>query len=53
MILFRAQMIFLERDNFQRTMKHIIRSLVFADKFLNEIKDKNQLQRFLVVLIVS
>jgi len=31
----------------QNTITPINRSLQFADKFLDEIKDKNQLQRFL------
>ena len=47
MILFQTKIRFLGHDIYQGTIKPIMRSLAFADKFPDEIKDKNQLQRFL------
>ena len=47
MLLFQNKVRFLGHDIFQGTIKPIQRSLVFAEKFPDEIKDKNQLQRFL------
>ena len=47
MLLFQTKIRFLGHDIFQGTIKPIQRSLVFAEKFPDEIKDKNQLQRFL------
>ena len=40
MLLFQAKIRFLGHDIYQGTIKPIMRSLVFADKFLDEIKDK-------------
>ena len=47
MVLFQTKIRFLGHDIFRNTIKPIQRSLVFADKFPDEIKDKTQLQRFL------
>ena len=47
MLLFRTKIRFLGRDIYQGTIKPIQRSLAFADKFSDEIKDKKQLQTFL------
>nr|KYP42059.1 Enzymatic polyprotein [Cajanus cajan] len=44
---FQTKTIFLGYKIFQGTITPIQRSLEFANKFPNEIKDKNQLQRFL------
>jgi len=45
--LIQTKIRFLGHDIHQGTIKPIMRSLAFADKFPNEIKDKRQLQRFL------
>jgi len=50
LILFQTKIRFLGHDIYQGTIKPIQRSLAFADKFLDEIKDRKQLQRFLVRL---
>ena len=47
MILFHTKIRFLGHDIYQGTNKPIQRSLAFADKFSDEIKDRKQLQRFL------
>ena len=47
MILFQTKIRFLGHNIFHGTIKPIQRSLAFADKFSNEIKDCRQLQRFL------
>ena len=47
MVLLQTMIRFLAYDIYQGTIKPIMRSLAFADKFPNEIKDKRQLQRFL------
>jgi len=47
MILFQTKIRFLGDDIYQGTIKPIQRSLAFADKFPEEIKDREQLQRFL------
>jgi len=47
MILFQTKIRFLGHDIFQGTVKTVIRSLEFADKFPDVIKDKKQLPRFL------
>ena len=47
MVLFKAQIRFLGHDVFQGTIKTIVTSLAFTNKFPNVIKDKKQLQRFL------
>ena len=46
MKLFQTNIRFLGHDLYQRTIKPINRSIEFASKFLDEIKDKNQLQGF-------
>ena len=46
MVLFQTKIKFLGHDIYQGTLKPIMRSLAFADKFPDEIKDKKQLQRF-------
>ena len=46
MILFQTNIRFLGHDIYQGTIKPIQRSLAFADKFPDEIKDRKQLQRF-------
>ena len=45
--LFQTNIRFLEFDIYQGKIKLIQRAIEFASKFPNEIKDKNQLQRFL------
>jgi len=40
MVLFKAQIRFIRHDIFQGTIKPIVRSLAFANKFLDIIKDK-------------
>ena len=47
MLLFQTKIRFLGHDIYQGTIKPIQRCLAFADKFLDEIKDRKQLQRFL------
>jgi len=47
MVLFRTKIQFLRHDIYQGTIKPIQRSLAFAEKFPDEIKDRKQLQRFL------
>ena len=47
MVLFQTKIRFLGHDIYQGTIKPILRSLAFADKFPNEIKDKRQSQCFL------
>ena len=47
MVLFKAQIKFLDHDIFQGAIKPILRSLAFLTKFPDTIKDKKQLQRFL------
>ena len=47
MLLFQTKIRFLGHDIFQGTIKPIQRSLAFADKFPDAIKDRKQLQRFL------
>ena len=47
MTLFQTKIRFLGHGIYQGTIKPIMRSLAFADKFADEIKDKKQLQRFL------
>ena len=47
MKLFQTKIIFLGHEIFQGKTKPIQRSIEFANKFLDEIKDKKQLQRFL------
>ena len=47
LVLFQTKIRFLAHDIYQGTIKPIMRSVAFADKFPDEIKDKNQLQRFL------
>ena len=47
MILFQIKIRFIGHDIYQGTIKLIQRSLAFADKFPDEIKDRKQLQRFL------
>ena len=45
--LFQDKIQFLGHNIYKGTLSPIDRAIQFADKFLNEIKDKNQLQRFL------
>ena len=45
--LFQTKIRFLGHEIFQGKTKLIQRSIEFADKFPDEIKDKKQLQRFL------
>ena len=45
--LFQTNIRFLGFDIYQGKIKTIQRAIEFANKFLYEIKDKNQLQRFL------
>ena len=45
--LFQTKIRFLGFEIYQGTIKPIQRAIEFADKFPREIKDKNQLQRFL------
>ena len=45
--LFQTNIRFLEFDIYQGKIKPIQREIEFANKFPDEIKDKNQLQRFL------
>jgi len=47
MILFQTKIRFLHHDIYKGTIKPLQRSLAFADKFPDEIKDRRQLQRFL------
>ena len=47
MKLFQTKIRFLGHDIYQSTIKPINKSIEFLDKFPDEIKDKNQLQRFL------
>ena len=47
MVLFRTKIRFLGHDIYKGTIKPIQRSLAFAEKFPDEIKDRKQLQRFL------
>jgi hypothetical protein len=47
MSLFQTQIRFLGHEIVNRTIRPIQRSLEFANKFPNEIKDKTQLPRFL------
>lgn len=47
MKLFQARVRFLRYDSFQGTIKPIHRSIEFVEKFLDELKDKTQLQRIL------
>jgi len=47
LLLFQAKVRFLGHNIYQGTIKPIQRALAFADKFLDEIKDHKQLQRFL------
>ena len=47
MKLFQTKIIFLGYENFESKTKPIQRSIEFADKFPDEIKDKKQLKRFL------
>jgi len=47
LVLFQTKIRFLGHDIFQGTIKPIMRSLAFVDKFPEEIKQKKQLQRFL------
>ena len=47
MKLFQTKIRFLGHDIYQQTIKPINRSIEFADKFPDEIKEKTQLQRFL------
>ena len=47
MKLFQTKIRFLGHDIYQGTIRPIARAIEFADKFSDEIKDKNQLQRFL------
>ena len=49
MKLFQTNIRFLGHEIYQGKTKPIQRSMEFGDKFLDEIKDKKQLQRFLVV----
>jgi len=44
---FQTKIRFLGHNIFQRTIKPIQRSLIFAEKFPDEIRDRKQLQRFL------
>ena len=46
-LLFQTKIRFLGHEIFQGKIKPIQRSIEFADKFPDEIKDKKQLQRFL------
>ena len=50
MVLFQTKIRFLGHYIYQGTIKPIMRSLAFADKFPDEIRDKRQLQRFLSCL---
>ena len=45
--LFKNKIRFLGHNIYKGTLSPIDRAIQFADKFLDEIKDKNQLQRFL------
>ena len=45
--LFKDKILFLGHNIYKGTLSPIDRAIQFADKFLDEIKDKNQLQRFL------
>ena len=45
--LFQDKIRFLGHNIYQGTLSPIDRAIQFADKFPDEIKDKNQLQRFL------
>ena len=47
MKLFQTQLRFLRFDIYQGKIKSIQIAIEFANKFPNEIKDKNQLQRYL------
>jgi len=47
LLLFQTKIRFLGHSIYQGTIKPIQRSLAFADKFSDEIKDRKQLQRFL------
>ena len=44
--LFKDKIWFLGHNIYNETLSPIDRAIQFADKFRNEIKDKNQLQRF-------
>ena len=45
--MFKDKIQFLGHDIYKGTLSLIDRAIQFADKFSDEIKDKNQLQRFL------
>jgi len=47
LLLFQTKIRFLVHNIYQGTIKPIQRELIFADKFLDEIKDRKQLQRFI------
>ena len=47
MVLFQTKILFLGHDIYQCTIKPIQRSLAFANKFPDEMKDRKQLQRLL------
>jgi len=47
LLLFQTKIRFLGHNIYQGTIKPIQRELIFADKILDEIKDRKQLQRFL------
>jgi len=47
MVLFQTKILFLGHDIYQGTIKPIQRSLAFANKFPDEMKDRKQLQRLL------
>ena len=49
--LFQTKIRFLGQEIYQGKTKPIQRLIKFVDKFYSEIKDKNQLQRFLSCLI--
>jgi len=49
MILFQTKIRFLGHDIYQRTIKPIQRSLAFADKFPDEIKDCKQFYELILV----
>jgi len=47
LLLFQTKIRFLGHHIYQGTIKPIQRALIFVEKFLDEIKDRKQLQRFL------
>jgi len=47
LLLFQTKIRFLGHNIFQTTIKPIQRAFIFAEKFLDEIRDRKQLQRFL------